>query len=253
MAILDKKSKIYPAKILVKGSQDTPFDIQNASGTSKFSVNSSGNAAIAGTVAVTGTSAFTGAITATGGVVGNVTGNVTGNVSGTVTVGASGLVPVSTPSGFCNIAPATVTTGTNTTPASGTQFVTSVFIPVNFTVTGIAYLIGGTGGTNKVYAVLYDSTGAVLGNSSLTTGGATVGTASQIQTLALTATYAAKGPGIFYVGISMNGNTARIQTVAAFTQAGIWGGTVAQTHGTVAAITPPTTFTADQAPYVFIY
>lgn len=164
-----------------------------------------------------------------------------------------GVAPISAPSGFANWKPDTATSGTDTTPASGTQFVTSLWIPVNMTLTGVAYLIGSVGGTDKVYAVLYDSTGAVLANSSLTTNGATVGTAANIQTLAFTATYAAKGPGLFFVGISMNGNTARLRTVPAFCQAGIWAGSVSQTHGTVAAITAPSTFTADKAGVIFVY
>src|SRR5438105_2643611 len=89
------------------------------------------------------------------------TDTVTTVVPTTITVGSGGLTPISAPSGICNKPIATATDGTNTTPADGTQFVTSIWIPVNMTLTGVAYLVGGTGGTNKVYAVLYDSTGAV--------------------------------------------------------------------------------------------
>ena len=163
------------------------------------------------------------------------------------------LAQATEPHGFCNKDVVSATGGTDTAFADGTQFVTSIFIPVNKTITGIAYLVGSVGGTDKVYAVLYDADGAVLANSSLTDGGATAGTAAQIQTLALTATYAAKGPALFYVGISANGGTAKIRTVPAHMQSGIYAGSVAQTHGTVAAITEPVTFTADKAPYVFVY
>jgi hypothetical protein len=173
-------------------------------------------------------------------------------VTGATTLGSEGLDTISAFKGVANWQPVAATSGTNTTPADGTQFVTSIFLPANKTITNVNYLIGDTGGTDKVYAVLYSNSGAVLGNSSLTTGGATVGTAANIQTLALTSTYAAKGPANFFVGISMNGNTARLRTVPAFTQAGILAGSVSQTHGTVAAITPPTTFTADKAPVVFL-
>lgn len=170
------------------------------------------------------------------------------------TVDSTGVTPITAPTGVENWGIATATAGTDSTPASGTQFVTAIFIPCNMTITNVNYLIGSVGGTNKVYAVLYDNTGALLANSSITgsPAGATVGTAANIQTLALTATYAAKGPANFYVGISISGNTARIRTVPAFTSGGIFGGTVAQTHGTVAAITVPSSFTADQAPVVFL-
>jgi len=157
------------------------------------------------------------------------------------------------PTGFANWQPIAATSGTDTTPADGTQFVTSLYLPVSMTLTGVAYLIGSVGGTNRVYAVLYDSTGAVLRNSSLTTGGAVVGTAANIQTLDFTSTYLARGPGRYFVGISMNGNTARLRTVPGFCQAGIFGNSAAQTHGTVAAISPITTFTADKAPVLFVY
>lgn len=177
--------------------------------------------------------------------------------SATITPSTTGgVTPISAPTGFCNWQPVAATSGSDGTPADGTQFVSSLWIPANMTLTGVAYLIGSVGGTNVVYAVLYDSAGAVLANSSLTSGGATVGTAANIQTLAFTATYATKGPGRFYVGISINGNTARIRLVPAHTQSGLFAGSVAQTHGTtpvVAAITVPTTFTADKAPVCFVY
>lgn len=157
--------------------------------------------------------------------------------------------------GFSNWQPVAATSGTDTTPADGTQWVTSIFIPVRKLITNINYLIGSVGGTDKVYAVLYDASGNVLANSSLTSGGATVGTAANIQTLALTATYTAPGPNMYYIGISINGTTARIRTIPAHTQSGLFGNSVSQTHGTspsVAAITAPTTFTADKAPIVFV-
>jgi flagellar capping protein FliD len=179
-------------------------------------------------------------------------GSTTARTFGGALTVTGGITQANAPSGFGNWNNTAATSGTDTTPANGTQFVTSIFLPVNFTVTNITYLIGSVGGTDKVYAVLYDAAGAVLANTSLTSGGATVGTAANTQTLALTATYAAKGPRLIYVGISMNGNTARLRTVPAFTSFGLWGNSVAQTHGTVAAITPVTTFTADKAPIVFL-
>src|SRR3954465_1348249 len=107
--------------------------------------------------------------------------------------------------GFGNWHPNTATAGTDTTPANGTQFVTSLFLPVGKLLTGVAFLIGSVGGTDKVYAVLYDGGGAVLASSSVATGGATVGTAANQQTLAFTATYQAIGGRMYYAGISING------------------------------------------------
>lgn len=164
-----------------------------------------------------------------------------------------GLAQVVAPHGFSNWQPVAATSGTDTTPASGTQYVTSLFIPVNKTLTGISWLIGSVGGTDRVYAVLYDANGNVLANSTLASNGTTVGTAANQQALPFTSTFNSKGPNLYYVGISINGTTARIRTIPAHTQAGLFGGTVSQTHATVAAITAPTTFTADQAPVVFAY
>jgi hypothetical protein len=173
-------------------------------------------------------------------------------VTGATTV-TGGIAQATAPHGFHNVAPATATSGTDTAFADGTQFVSSIWLPVNKTLTGVGYLIGSVGGTDKVYAVLYDADGAVLANSSLTGGGATVGTAAQTQTLAFTSTYAAVGPRMYYVGISANGATAKLRTVPAYTAVSLFAGSVAQVHGTVAAITEPTTFTADKAPFCWVY
>lgn len=176
--------------------------------------------------------------------------NYLANTALTLTAGIAQAVA---PHGFANWQPVAATSGTDTTPASGTQFVTSVFVPANKTLTGVSYLVGSVGGTDKAYAVLYSASGAVLANSTLASSGTTVGTLATQQTLAFTSTYACKGPAMYYVGISMNGTTARLRTVPAHCQGGIFAGSVSQTHGTVAAITVPTTFTADKAPVVFLY
>lgn len=176
----------------------------------------------------------------------------TASFSGALTPSA-GIVPVSTPSGFHNWQPIAATSGTDTTPADGTQFVTSIFVPCNFTVTGVKYLIGSVGGTDKVYAALYTAAGALVGNSSVAGGGATVGTAAQRQSLALTATAAITGPAMYFVGISMNGTTARLRTIPIYTEGSVIGNSVAQTHGTVAAITAPTSFNDAKCPVVSLY
>lgn len=236
----------------------TVTDTLNVSGVSTFTGNvtqtgattfgtGTGAVSLNGNTTIAGSKTFS---TGTGAV--SLNGTTTMAAATAFVNGTGGTTPITAPPGISNWQPVAATSGTDTTPANGTQFVTTVYIPCNKTITNINYLIGSVGGTDKVYGVLYDSTGAVLANTSLTSGGATVGTAANLQTLALTATYAAKGPGLFYVGISMNGNTARLRTVPAHTQSGNWAGSVSQTHGTVAAITAPTTFTADKAPVVFL-
>jgi len=145
-------------------------------------------------------------------------------------------------------------TGTDTTPATGTTFVSEIIIPHNMTITGVSYLIGSVGGTDKVYAAVWDSAGALLANSDLTSGGATVGTTATMQALDLTAPLAVVGPGRFYIGVAMNGNTARLRTH-------LFGrhraNSIAQTHGTIEALVIGTLFgtefTASKGPYATVY
>lgn len=176
---------------------------------------------------VNGASAFTGAVTTTGGIAGGVPYNV------------------------ATWQPIAATSGTDTACSNGTAYVGSVFLPKNATVTGISYLVGSVGGTDKVVASLHDISGTPLANSA--TAGATVGTAAQVQAVALTATYAAKGPAFYFVALTFNGTTAKFRSIPAHTQAGVIGNGVTQTFGTVAAFTAPTTFTADKAPVAFLY
>lgn len=157
------------------------------------------------------------------------------------------------PHGFHNATLTSVAGGTDTACATNTQFVTSVFIPVNKTITGIAWLVGSVGGTDKAYGVLYSAGGTAVASSATASGGATVGSAASVMAMDLTATYAAKGPAMYYIGVSANGATAKIRTVPANLGFGIYAGTVTQTHGSVGNITAPTTFTANTGPYAYVY
>jgi hypothetical protein len=164
-----------------------------------------------------------------------------------------GIAQATAYSGAHNWQPIAATSGTDTFFADGTQYVSSVFLPANMTLTGVKYLVGSVGGTDKAYAVLYSASGAVLANSTLESDGTTVGTAATIQALAFTATYDAVGPAMYYVGISADGNTAKLRTVPAYCGGSLFAGSVSQTHATVAAITEPVTFTADKAPVLSLY
>jgi len=144
--------------------------------------------------------------------------------------------------------PQTTTTGTDTAGVATQIWVGELRIGSNTLLTGLSYLIGSVGGTDKAIAILYDSAGNVLANSAL--AGTTVGTTATMQRLPFVTAYAA-GPGLYYVGISTNGTTAKLRTQAfGDTNAGVITG---QTFGTLAAITPPSTFTASQAPVVMTY
>lgn len=177
-------------------------------------------------------------------------------VSGTGTF-TEGIASSSAVPGFYagNWNPVAATSGTDTTPAEKKLFVSSLFLPVNKTIKGVGYLVGSVGGTDKAVAGLFSSSGALLANSSQTTEGATVGTAAEIQELDFTATYAAKGPGVYFVGITMNGNTARLRTIPKNTAgANVFSKEITiATKNTLAAITAPTAFEADKGPVAWVY
>lgn len=154
------------------------------------------------------------------------------------------------PHGFANLQVASVVSGTDTAFAATTHFITSLFLPVNKSLTGVAYLIGSVGGTDLALGALYAAGGTAVAQSA--TAGQTVGATATYQTLAFTATYAAKGPAMYYVGIQANGATAKVRTVPANLGFGIHGGFATVTFGGTAAAVP-STFTADLAPYVYVY
>lgn len=146
------------------------------------------------------------------------------------------------------VTPLSTTSGTDKTPADGTVFISAVNIPANTTVTGVSYSIGTVGGTDKAIAMLFDSDGTLVANSAV--AGTTVGTTATFQRLAFTSTYSAVGPGLYFVGIQMNGTTARLRTHAAGDHP---TDAISQTFGTPVDITIPTTFTADEGPIAVLY
>jgi hypothetical protein len=142
--------------------------------------------------------------------------------------------------------------GNATTYAAATDlYVTSIYVPADMTVTNINVLAGGTVGTNSIIGVLFNAAGTAIGNSA-TAGTATSG-GNTFQTLALTTAKAIQGPGVYYVGIIANGTTDNVRTIAASTFIGRRAGIVTgQTFGTIANVTPPTSFTANDGPIVYL-
>lgn len=145
-------------------------------------------------------------------------------------------------------APATATTGTDTAGVNGTVFISEIFVPANFSATGLSFLIGSVGGTDKAIAMLFSSAGAVLATSAL--AGVTVGTAATFQRLPFTAALTVTGPGKYFVGLQYNGATAKLRTQA--------GGdadvtSISQVFGTPVAIAVPTTWTVSLGPVCMLY
>ena len=145
--------------------------------------------------------------------------------------------------------------GTSTAHTAALAHVCEIAILQRTTLTGIGYLLGATGGTDKVIAVLYDYRGNVLANSAI--AGTTAGTANTYQELAFTAPYEVFASGRYFVGIAANGTTATLQksdgtvgqagdvTIIAGTAAAAWTAGSAPTNITVptAVATFPVAYT----------
>lgn len=221
--------------------------------TSNFTVaGASGNTVVAGTLSSTGNFA-----------VGSNTMTVTASSGNTVVGGTLGVTGATTLTGgqtvsagllhnFMGWKTPTLTSGTSTTPSATTVYLTQIYIPFNSTLTGVYINNAGTAGTNKYIAALFNSAGSAVANSSLS--GITTSGTSAYQQLPFTGTYAAVGPGLYWIGLYVNGTTDRFYSVPAVGQfAGYTGSLTGQTFGTIASITPPTTFTADVGPVAFTY
>lgn len=141
------------------------------------------------------------------------------------------------------------TAGTDVDCTDGTSYFVELNIPQARTLTGIAYQIGSVGGTDKVIVVLYNSAGAVLANSA--TAGVTVGTAAEIQAVPFGTAYPAVA-GRYFASVTFNGTTAKFRAYP-IPGSKFIAGSEAETFGTVTAITPGTTFTADKGPLCYAY
>lgn len=205
-----------------------------AAGTTECNVRDLDNVAVGNNLSVAGTAAFTGAITPSGGI----------------------ASPTGFPGAFTGgWHPNTAESGTDATPAEKKLFVASLFLPVAKKIKGIGFLVGSVGGTNKAVAGLFDSAGKLLGHSSETTEGTVVGTAKEIQELNLTAEYAAAGPGLYFVGITMNGNTARLRTIPKNTIGSnlLSGELTLAAKNVLADIVAPAALVADKGPVAWVF
>lgn len=142
--------------------------------------------------------------------------------------------------------PGTLTTGTDVTGVDGTVYFGELFLPASKIIKGCGYLIGSVGGTDKAIVALYNSAGVLLANSA--TAGTTVGSSGGVQELDFTAQYAAVGPALYYVSVSVNGTTCRLRHGVVN---GVRGGNAAGVFGTLAAITPPTAAAAYPIAYIY--
>lgn len=141
--------------------------------------------------------------------------------------------------------------GTSSTQAVGTGWVVNLDLPGTKLLTGIRVLNNATVGTNKWIAYLYPMRGGAPIISSALAGTTTAG-ADAFQALAFT-TPVVVPPGRYWVAIQGNGTTDGLRTVATLTFVDLLSQKPTGVFGTAFTLTPPTTFTADYAPYVCAY
>jgi hypothetical protein len=141
--------------------------------------------------------------------------------------------------------------GTSTASAAGGDtYLTSISVGADMTVTNINVLQGATVATDKWIGVLYNSAGIVIATSAK--AGVITAGANTFLVLPLTAPIAIQGPGRYFVGIQSNGATDTLRLVAASTFIDILSTLTTGVFATNPNITPPTTFTALNAPIVYL-
>ena len=122
------------------------------------------------------------------------------------------------------------------------------------TLTGVNVHVGGTGGTDNWGIGLYSSTGVLLASSN--NSGVTAGVANTWQQIPFYSGSAATpyvcAPGQYYIGLQSNGTTATFAAVNAPTYPLLTGSKTGAFFN-VTTLTPPTTYTADIGPSVFLY
>ena len=172
----------------------------------------------------------------------------------TQTAAAGGTTPINSFTNFWAVSwPITVaTTGTDTAGTADRLMVTKIFIPCTTTITGLAYLIGSVWGTDKAVVSMYTSAWVLVANSAIAWGWTTVGTAANFQALNFLTAYTAIWPARYRVGVNVSGTTCKVRTYA-IPWAWFFTGLLTQTTGTPANITPPTTYTANYAPFIHTY
>lgn len=143
--------------------------------------------------------------------------------------------------------------GLDKTMVAGSRYYTAYPISTPQTFTGAQVRVGGTGGTDNWILELHGPTGLLLATTA--TAGTTAGTANTWQQIAFTATYTVTVPGQYWVAIQSNGTTAKFDSINGL--ASLTGmpftGSATGTFGTGASITPPTTYTANLGPKIWLY
>lgn len=175
-------------------------------------------------------------------------------VSSTVTTGTTSTA-LSTFKNFAGYQPYDlVSGGTSVAPNSATMYLSQILVSHNAIVTGVKVLNGATVGTNRYIVALYNSLGVLAYNSTLASSGTLSAGANTYQAIPFTVSGSLVGPGVYWIGVSMNGSIDAFRAVPAAGQgAGLAGSVTGQAFSVLPAVTVPTTFTADKGPIAFTY
>ena len=143
--------------------------------------------------------------------------------------------------------------GTSTTTSTTKQLMAEVFVPQTMYVTGITELNGSAVDTNsKVIVALYSISGNKVANSAVA-GTANTGNDAFLA-VAFTTPALVTGPAKYLVALQDDtADTNGVRTVATATFNNLVAGEVTSVFGTLAAVTVPTTFTADKGPIACLY
>lgn len=143
--------------------------------------------------------------------------------------------------------------GTSTTASTTGQLMANLFVPYTMWATGITQLNGSAvDGASKKIVILYDELGNLLANSA--TAGTTATGNDAFQAIPFTAAQFIVGPANYFIGLQDDtADVNGLRTVAVSTFNNVLGSSITSVFGTVAAVTPPTTFTQDTAPIACAY
>lgn len=148
-------------------------------------------------------------------------------------------------------APVAPTSGNNTTMVAGTAYWVQLYLEQSQTLTGLEFLTGTTAGTDQWIGALYNNAGNAVAVTALQTVTSLV---NSLEKFPFTSTYAASGPGWYFVTLQSTGTTNKFQSYTV-PGAAYGAGAIAGTTSTQAAIAIATLvgYTNNDGPISCVY
>lgn len=143
--------------------------------------------------------------------------------------------------------------GTDGVMVDGTIYIADIFIPRNFTVTGIGMLQGSVSATDKYIYALFESAGGLPVATTDLAGVIADGGTNAFLEIPLTTPYYATGPARYWIGVQCNGTTTKNRKIAASTFFDVLTTSYTGTFGTIAALTVPNSFSATKGHFSYVY